>query len=64
MSSRYLILTFMLVEEGLMVGIWLGSRGNGLSIDGNGTLITRMILCLLGIIIFLLFTGTGRIECG
>ncbi len=54
----------MLLRKGLMVVFGWGSRGNGLSIDGNGTLITRMILCLLGIIIFLLFTGTGRIECG
>ena len=30
----------------------------------DGTLITRMILCLLEIIISLLFTGTERIECG
>lgn len=62
-SSQKMDSNIYAVEEGADGSIWLGSRGNGLSIDGNGTLITRMILCLLEIIISLL-TGTERIECG
>ena len=54
----------MLLREGADGSIWLGSRGNGLSIDGKWYTYHSDDPLSIGNNNILLFTGTGRIECG